>query len=88
MILESTIEPVTDKSIALRTLPELGLNTLYQFQNSLEAIKAGAAKSSGVYPVIYSIDDRVVLLADPSWLQRWDPIYPELEVSDNKESSF
>ena len=69
-------------------MPEIGLNTLYQFQNSLEAIKAGVEKSSGVYPVIYSIDDRVVLLADPSWLQRWDPIYPELEVSDNKESSF
>ena len=88
MILESTIEPVTEKSSALSTLPELGLNTLYQFQNSLEAIKAGVEKSSGVYPVIYSIDDRVVLLADPSWLQRWDPIYPELEVLDNKESSF
>ena len=41
MILESTIEPVTEKSSALRTLPELGLNTLYQFQHSLEAIKAG-----------------------------------------------
>ena len=88
MILESATEPVTEKSIALRTLPELGLTTLYRFQHSLEAIKAGVEKSSGVYPVIYSIDDRVVLLADPSWLQRWDPIYPELEVSDNKESSF
>jgi glyoxylase-like metal-dependent hydrolase (beta-lactamase superfamily II) len=88
MILESATEPVTEKSSALRTLPELGLTTLYRFQHSLEAIKAGVEKSSGVYPVIYSIDDRVVLLADPSWLQRWDPIYPELEVSDNKESSF
>lgn len=65
-------------------LPELDVGTVYRLQNSLEAIREGELSSSGFYPVTYPVDDRVVLLAEPSWFQQWDAIYPELEFSVNQ----
>ena len=76
-----------DNEDNLSRLPELSVETVYHLQKSLEAIRAGDLESSGFYPVTYPVDDRVVLLAEPSWLQQWDPIYPELEPSDSQSLS-
>ena len=72
--------PASNRIDSLR-LPELKLDTVFLLQEALESIRAGDLQSSGSYPVSYPIDDRVVLVAEPSWLQKWEPIYPELELS-------
>ena len=61
-------------------IPELSLETVTQLQDALNAIHSGRLKSSGVYPVTYKVNDRVELLSEPSWLQDWDPSYPELKI--------
>ncbi len=76
-----------DNEDNLSKLPELSVETVHHLQKSLEAIRAGEIESSGFYPATYPVDDRVVLLAEPSWLQQWDPIYPELEPSDSQSLS-
>jgi len=47
-------------------------------KNSLLEIRSGVADSTGIYPVSYQIDDRVVLLSEPNWLQNWEAMYPSL----------
>lgn len=59
-------------------LPELGLDSVIALKNSLLEIRSGAADGTGIYPVSYSIDDRVVLLSEPKWLQNWEVMYPSL----------
>ena len=65
-------------------VPELRLETVVKLQAALEAIQSGALKSNGMYPVAYAVSERVELLAEPKWLQKWKPTYPELDV--NKKS--
>ena len=86
MVLGEALSQAGDKDES-SSLPELGLETVYRLENTLEAIRVGEIESSGVFPVTYSVDDEVVLLAEPGWLQRWEPIYPELEPSDSQSLS-
>ena len=65
-------------------VPELRLETVVQLQAALEAIQSGTLKSNGIYPVAYTVSERVQLLAEPKWLQKWKPTYPELNM--NKKS--
>jgi hypothetical protein len=59
-------------------LPELGLDTVVRLQQTLRQIQAGSLASEGVYPAMYGVDERVTLLTEPRWLQRWTPRYPDL----------
>ena len=51
--------------------PELGQRDVSDLKSSLEAIKAGTAPGSGVYPREYPVNERMLLLAEPAWLQNW-----------------
>jgi hypothetical protein len=44
---------------------------------ALVKIKSGNLKGTGAYPVIYAIDEGVVMQAEPSWLQNWKATYPD-----------
>jgi hypothetical protein len=59
-------------------LPELGLDTVVRLQQTLRQIQAESLEPEGVYPAKYGVDERVMLLAEPRWLQRWTPRYPDL----------
>jgi len=61
-------------------VPELSLETVTKLRSTLNAIRSGTLRSSGIYPVTYQVNDRVELLSEPKWLQDWDPVYPELGV--------
>ncbi|MDJ0849496.1 MAG: MBL fold metallo-hydrolase [Myxococcota bacterium] len=52
-------------------LPELGRSDVEDLRATLERIRAGEARGNGVYPVTYPVNDRITLLAEPRWLQRW-----------------
>ena len=86
-----TIESVSENSLRVfgahrdefSGVPELGLETVTQLRDALNAIRSGTLKSHGIYPVTYKVDERVDLLSEPKWLQDWDPIYPELNLKSN-----
>ena len=59
-------------------LPELGLDTVVRLQQTLRQIQAESLEPEGVYPAKYGVDERVMLLTEPRWLQRWTPRYPDL----------
>ena len=61
-------------------IPELSLETVTHLQDALIDIQSGTLKSNGIFPVTYKVNDRVELLSEPSWLQDWDPTYPELKI--------
>jgi len=56
--------------------PELGLGDVHDLDSALEAIRAGALRGEGVYPVVYPVNDRMELWAEPAWLQDWKPNHP------------
>ncbi|WP_435217116.1 MBL fold metallo-hydrolase [Luminiphilus sp. nBUS_07] len=62
-------------------VPELTFETIVQLQDALDAIQSGTLKSNGIYPVSYTVSERVQLLAEPKWLQKWKPTYPELNMN-------
>ena len=66
-------------------VPELTFETVVQLQDALEAIQSGALKSNGMYPVAYTVSERVQLLSEPKWLQKWKPTYPELNVGKKSD---
>jgi hypothetical protein len=51
--------------------PVLDLQDVHDLQDTLESIRAGTISGEGVYPVAYPVNERVTLLAEPRWLQRW-----------------
>lgn len=53
--------------------PELVLQDVKDLRAALDAIKAGDLESEGVFPVTYRINDRIDMLAEPSYLQDWTP---------------
>jgi hypothetical protein len=53
--------------------PELGLRDVNDLHSALQAIRAGELQGTGFYPVVYPVNDRVELWAEPSWLQSWEP---------------
>ena len=87
-----TIESVSDMNLRVfgahrddaLGVPELTFETIVQLQDALDAIQSGVLTSNGIYPVAYTVTERVQLLSEPKWLQKWKPTYPELNV--NKKS--
>lgn len=59
-------------------MPELAMDDVSSLRIALEAIRAGRAQSSGFYPVSYTVTDKILLLAEPPFLQSWQARYPEL----------
>jgi glyoxylase-like metal-dependent hydrolase (beta-lactamase superfamily II) len=53
--------------------PELSVSDVVDLRSALRAIRAGELRGEGLYPVVYRVNDRVDLLAEPRWLQRWTP---------------
>lgn len=47
------------------------MQDLNDLRAALDAIKAGELKGEGVFPVIYRINDRMEMWAEPSYLQDW-----------------
>jgi glyoxylase-like metal-dependent hydrolase (beta-lactamase superfamily II) len=52
-------------------VPVLGMQDVHDLHSTLESIRAGAVSGEGIYPVTYPVNERVTLLAEPRWLQRW-----------------
>jgi glyoxylase-like metal-dependent hydrolase (beta-lactamase superfamily II) len=51
--------------------PRLALGDVLDLRKTLEAIRARKIDGEGLYPVAYPVNDRVTMLAEPRWLQRW-----------------
>jgi glyoxylase-like metal-dependent hydrolase (beta-lactamase superfamily II) len=51
--------------------PELNMGDVRDLRDTLHAIRAGELESEGFYPVVYPVNDRIELLAEPQWLQNW-----------------
>ena len=52
--------------------PEVTLQDVNDLRAALEAIKSGELNGDGVFPVIYRVNDRIELQAEPSYLQDWN----------------
>jgi hydroxyacylglutathione hydrolase len=57
-------------------LPTLTMQDVNALQEALTAIKSGEAVSTEDYPVVYQVNEQIVLLAEPTWLQSWELTYP------------
>lgn len=53
--------------------PVVTMKDIEDLENALDAIKTGALQGSGIYPVVYPINDNIELYAEPSWFQDWTP---------------
>ena len=62
--------------LAAPGLPEVALSDVDDLRIALEAIRAGELDGEGFYPVVYPINDRMELWAEPRWLQKWGPELP------------
>lgn len=60
-------------------VPEQSLADVRDLQQALEAIRAGTLGGEGFYPVYYFVSPTMELLAEPAWLQDWDPRFPRLD---------
>lgn len=52
--------------------PELVLEDVGELRDALHAIRDGSLAGTGVYPVVYRVNARIDLWAEPGWLQRWE----------------
>lgn len=52
--------------------PELVFTDLVDLNRSLESIKDRTTSGEGFYPQVFRVNDRIVILAEPRWLQDWD----------------
>lgn len=52
-------------------LPELTRADLEDLEQALIAIHRRQRPGTGIYPVTYSVNEQISLLAEPRWLQRW-----------------
>jgi len=57
-------------------VPELALSDIRDLRRALEAIRNGGLEGEGIYPVVYPVNTRISLWAEPAWLQKWDPPDP------------
>ncbi len=57
-------------------MPLLELADVADLRDQLLLIREGKAEAEGAYPVRYRINARLALLAEPPWLQDWNPRYP------------
>jgi glyoxylase-like metal-dependent hydrolase (beta-lactamase superfamily II) len=53
--------------------PRLDMHDVRDLSDTLRAVASGERESTGIYPVSYRVNDRIALLAEPRWLQRWQP---------------
>ncbi len=51
--------------------PELAITDVEDLQSALRAIRSGDLEGTGIYPVVYRVNARLELLAEPWWLQDW-----------------
>ena len=51
--------------------PKLELQDLVDLQRGLDTLQAGDLEGTGIYPVVYPINERLSMLAEPRWLQNW-----------------
>ena len=58
-------------------VPELAAGDVSSLQAALKAVQAGRVSSSGFYPVSYPVNDEIMLLTEPAFLQNWQARYPE-----------
>lgn len=52
--------------------PRQGLPDLVDLKRSLEGIRDGTTVGEGTYPQAFYVNDEMVILAEPRWLQDWD----------------
>ncbi len=62
--------------------PEQTLVDLRDLRTALQRVQRGNLRGEGLYPVTYMVNTSMELLADPAWLQNWEPRYPELGGSE------
>ena len=60
-------------------IPEQKIVDVLELRTALRSIRTGELKGDGIYPVTYIVSGSVQLLAEPVWLQEWEPRYPELQ---------
>jgi len=52
--------------------PRQGMSNLVDLNRSLESIRDKTTSGEGVYPQVFRVNDEMVILAEPRWLQDWD----------------
>jgi len=52
-------------------VPEVNVEDIQDLRQTLLAVRSGMLEGEGLYPVVYPVNDRVELWAEPSWLQDW-----------------
>ena len=60
--------------------PEQEIADVRDLGKALQSIRAGELKGDGFYPLIYTVSPSHQLWAEPGWLQKWEPRYPELQL--------
>lgn len=58
-------------------IPARSRDDVQTLHDALIKIQSGELNGEGPYPVIYAIDEGVVMQAEPSWLQNWETTYPD-----------
>jgi hydroxyacylglutathione hydrolase len=53
--------------------PRLGMQDVKDLRATLLELRDGSAKGAGLYPVQYEVNERIQLLVEPDWLQKWTP---------------
>ena len=63
--------------------PKLGIGDVKDLRKTLLNIRAGEANASGVYPREYTVNERIILLAEPEFLQTWQSTNRERNEHSN-----
>jgi len=83
-LLENTL-PDTKVFGAHRTgppgAPVLTRTDIEDVFRTLNEVEAGNLAAEGDYPVSYPVNERIVLLAEPKWLQNWVQRYPARQIA-------
>lgn len=58
--------------------PVLTREDIQDVSSALQNIKTETVEPEGDYPISYRVNERIVLLAEPKWLQNWEQRYPNL----------
>lgn len=57
--------------------PVLRASDVTDLKNVLKNIEDGNASSTGIYPVVYHVNNSMELWSEPAFLQNWDVTYPD-----------
>lgn len=58
-------------------MPVLSSVDVQDLYSTLNQIRSGSAESEAIYPASYTVNERLVLLTEPTWLQSWTPSYAD-----------